>query len=597
MSRTTALALVACMVAFCGLPASAQFITDFESGSAGWTFDPAVGAAPGCQWAIDGTPAAPDPLAVGYACGGTINAGEATVADGLAALNWNDGTAMQFDAATATPFDNSATSPSVTLTTLAGVTLNFDDFWEMDSCSNDVVPTTEGNHRRFIDFVDAGTGVVIDSLVLSYADGSVDVDANWVSCNDGSGNSMAYHHDHSIALDNAVMLPALNAASLPLSVRIRFRVNINAYMGDIGAGSDVEDGVVGWFVDDLSVLCADAISPSIPVRVAPADAACSTSPILLDWSDSTDTTSCGAGAIEEYDIDIATDAGFVTIVASGTFPPPSSVLFTAPPGTYFWRVRARDISGNVSGYMTTASFVLEAPLAPTFADTLFVNESTQGAQLGVSGFVDPVIDETPVFSAIYRDPNCSDFAAQFRFQVSDDPTFVTVNYDSGVTTLSPLLPIGSRCPDVTIPLNLSRDTVYFWRIQFTDLGGLTGAFCPAQSFRIGDDFEFGVRPGSTNHSRKCWVATAAWGSSECAPVVALQGWRAGVMENLPAGRLASRAYHQVGQDLAPAAAGSKSARAALKPLALAAAFDSAVPGLLALALLGLMGLWRLSAPR
>lgn len=595
MNRLASFVLTGLVVAFLGLPADAQFIEDFESGSVGWTFDPVVGPVPGCQWAVDGTPATPNPLGLpgGYACGGTFNPLEATVAAGAAALNWNDGTAMQFGSTTATPFDNSATSPDITLTTVAGVTLNFDDYWDMDSCSNDVVPTTEGNHRRFIDIVDGTTGIVYDSLVLSYADGSVDVDTNWVSCNDGSGNSFCYHHTHSIALDDAVLLPGLSGATFPVTINVRFRVNINSYMGDIGAGSDVEDGVVGWFVDDLSVLCADAIAPTVPVLVLPADGTCSTSPILLDWSDSTDTTSCGAGAIANYDIDVATDSGFVTIVATGTFPPPSAVLFTAAPGTYFWRVRARDLSGNVSGYMITSSFVLEAPAAPALADTLFVNESSQGAQVGDSGFVDPVIDETPNFSAIYRDPNCSDFAAQLRFQVSSDPTFATLDFDSGVVPLTTLLPIGTRCPDQTIPTSLSRDTVYFWRIQFTDLGGLTGAFSLAQSFKIGDDFEFGVRPGSTNHSRKCWIATAAWGSPDSGQVLALQGWRTGVMENLGAGRLASRAYHQVGQDLAPVAAGSKATRTLLLPLAAAARLDSSMAGLLALLLVGLLGLRRM----
>lgn len=574
MRRLLSVGVVVAFVACCCRSSQAQFVDGFETGAPGWTFDAPVGPAPGCQWAADGTPAGASGL---YWCGIGILM-EPSVATGAAALNWNDGTSIQFGSTTTLPFSNSATGPSITLTTLTGSTLNFDCWFEMASCNDETEP-----HERWVDFVDAGTGSVIASLQVANFD-SVPASSDTIVC----GTDMTNHHIHSIALDT---IPGLVAASTPLTFRLRFRVTMTGYLGDIGLGTDFEDDAAGWFVDDVSVLCPDALVPTVPTLLTPPDAGCSTSPVLLDWTDSTDTTSCGPGAIANYDIDVATDPGFLAIVASGTFTG-SSVLFGAPPGTYYWRVRSRDLSGNVSGY-ASASFDLEAAAAPLPPDTLFVNETAQGAQAGDAGFVDPVIDESPVFSAIYRDPNCGDFAAQYRFQVSTDPTWATVDFDSGTVTLGTPLALNTRCPDLSISISLSRDTVYYWRIQFTDLGGLTGLFSAAQSFRIGDDWEFGVRPGSTNHSRRCWIATAAWGSPEATPVLRLQGWRSEVMETAGAGRFVSRTYHHVGKDLAPAAKDSVAARVVLAPLASAASGDASMLLPLLLAIFGLIGARRL----
>ena len=514
--------LTCILVVAIAVAADAQvFSDDFESGSASWTLDPAVG---GVAWAVDGTPAAPFLM---FGCGG-FTGGDAPIAFGANALNWNNGTDIDAGITTA---GNSALGPVITVTSVAGVTLTFDDYYEMTSCL-----TTEATERH-VDIMDAAGATVLKTLFLTYADAPTAEEScapfPFDGISDPVGN-WADHHTHTVDLST------IGATSF----RIRFRVVTTS------AATGIEPSSTGWFVDNVLVVCPDAILPSAPALIGPADGACSTSPVLLDWTDSTDTTSCGPGAIANYDIDVATDAGFVTIVASGTFTA-SSVLFAAPAATYFWRVRSRDLTGNVSAFTVMGSFVLEVALAPTFADTLHVNESTQTAQTGNTGFVDPVLDETPVFSAIFRDPNCGDFAAQFRFQVSSDPTFATLDFDSGLVALSPLLPIGARCPDVTIPTSLSRDTTYSWRILFVDLGGLTGAFCPPQSFRIGDDFEFGVRPGSTNHSRKCWVATAAFQSEEAPPILALQDYRSDVLEKSAAGRCLAH-LPSAGAGVAPA---------------------------------------------
>jgi hypothetical protein len=166
-----------------------------------------------------------------------------------------------------------------------------------------------------------------------------------------------------------------------------------------------------------------------------------------------------------------------------------------------------------------------------------------------------------------------DNADAFHWQVSDD-LFATVLFDSGVVSLLPVLPKDTRLPDQAIPIQLNRDTVYSWRIQFRDSSGLTGAFSVPQQFRIGDDFDFGVRPGSTNHSRRCFVATAAHGSVSPG-VSSLMQARTAWIEKSGTGLVFSGAYAAVGPAVsrgvdADGRSGA-AARGLLLPLELAAA--------------------------
>jgi hypothetical protein len=114
-----------------------------------------------------------------------------------------------------------------------------------------------------------------------------------------------------------------------------------------------------------------------------------------------------------------------------------------------------------------------------------------------------------------------------------------------------------------VPTDLLRDTIYFWRCQFTDVGGLTGPFSAAQSFRIGDDFEFGVRRGSSHHGRNCFVATAAYGA-ESHEVSTLKSFRKEVLESAGAGRLFSRWYAANGSAIADAASSTPASRCAVR---------------------------------
>jgi hypothetical protein len=519
MKASIAVAGAVALTLLTPLAAHAQlFSEDFEAGAGAWTLDPGVG---GCSWAADGTPA----LSFAFlSCGGLGDpTAKSPVPGGVNALNWNNGTDMDYGGTLTA--GNIALGPVITVTSLAGLTLTFDDFYECDSCA---IPN---NHQRFVEITDSAGTVVLKSVQLTYSDGPT----SEASCPPlpfvaGAAGNLNDHHSHTIDLSTIGSL----------TFRIRFRFTTVGY-----TGAGLEDTLVGWFVDNVNVFCPDAIAPTAPTLISPPDMAVVVSPVTLDWSDSTDTTSCGAGTIQNYDVQTAADAAF-TIGLVTTVVVPSTSTQVLLPGTYFWRVRARDQAGIVSPFSASQQFTVEAPLPPLPPDTLQVNESSLGAQSGVGGFVDPVLDQTPAFSAIFRDGNTTDTATQYRMRIATDAAFSVVVFDSGLLPELPPLAKDARCPDKSIPISLLKDTTYFWQILFVDAGGMVGPFSTAQSFRVGDDFEFGVRPGSSNHSRRCWVATAAWGTSDAQSVVDLQAWRSTVGETSPAGLAASRTYHVAG---------------------------------------------------
>lgn len=523
------------LIAACAGGALAQaplpYSETFDSGTpAGWTFSSSSAVV---TWAVDATPAT-GPAPDGPTFGGSAGS-----------LNYNDGTDYDNDDDGDTFSDanfGSATSPVISTAGAGGA----------------IVVSFRCNYN-------AETGGIWDVRSMDVLDGvSAAVIASYFYDDPFGGGSSAspetdcaaagtYHlHTHSVAIGAAT------------SVQIRFNF-------------DTVDSAVnmteGWFVDNLSVTCGDLIAPTVPTLLSPADGSTTSFvAVPLDWSDSTDTTSCGAGTVANYVVEVGTTNPPVFPFDFTSSPATSSVTTTPLVAgvTYFWRVYAVDASGNASAYSSVFSFFIEPPIAPLAPDGLHVNESADGAQGGSPGFVDPVIDEAPAFSAIYRDPNTTDSAIGLRFQVSDDPTFTILTFDSGAVAVSPPLPKDSRVPDLTINVNLARGTVYYWRIQFTDAFGLTGPFSASQSFRIGDDFQFGVRNGSSHHGRRCYVATAAWGPGS-APVGALAAWRSGALERVGAGQLFSRWYGSTGAAMSTVASRSTGlASAALAPFATAA---------------------------
>ena len=129
-----------------------------------------------------------------------------------------------------------------------------------------------------------------------------------------------------------------------------------------------------------------------------------------------------------------------------------------PNVTYYWRIRFWDAADSTGEWSATQNFLCpnSAPTAPT---SLLCEGATNPTN---------VYDPTPEFSAIYNDPDPGDYACYYRLQVDDDSEFGSLLWDSGQTSISPLLE-GTRCVDIHYAgTMLAPNTTYYWRIKFWD---------------------------------------------------------------------------------------------------------------------------------
>ncbi len=131
-------------------------------------------------------------------------------------------------------------------------------------------------------------------------------------------------------------------------------------------------------------------------------------PVVLAW-----TTPWGAA---RYSVEVARDAEFSTAAVRADVPTP---LWTTPaldPGTYYWRVAARDARGNASAPSPPATFTLNRlpplppprPMTPADGAVLDRNENAPGVGFAWKPVTDAVayeieVDGAPAIST--RDPS------------------------------------------------------------------------------------------------------------------------------------------------------------------------------------------------
>jgi hypothetical protein len=183
---------------------------------------------------------------------------------------------------------------------------------------------------------------------------------------------------------------------------------------------------------------------------------------------------------------VCRDAG-VTVDCSTVLPPGLSMstagVITGTPttyGTYNFTVRATEASPGVGTDDQALSIsVGNAPTAPT---VLFVHNTD--AQLGNSS--PSGIDASPLFSAIFNDPDTTETALEYQIQVDDNNDFSSPLWDSGVsgTALSVACDQSFRCANINYAgtaLSLNA-TTYYWRIKFFDELGIEGPFSATNEF-------------------------------------------------------------------------------------------------------------------
>ena len=191
----------------------------------------------------------------------------------------------------------------------------------------------------------------------------------------------------------------------------------------------------GIAIDDINIY---APSPTLatPTLTNPANAATNL-PVqpTMTWS----ASGCATG----YDIQIADDAAFTSLVQSITnnpttsFTPSTALAFGT---TYYWRTRARSAT-LLSAWTTARTFTTMFPPPPTPVLASPADNAT--GQLLTSS-----LQWNPSFGA-----------ASYLLQVSTDPTFATTVVDQTLTGTS---------YNFTASANFTR---YYWRVNATNVSG------------------------------------------------------------------------------------------------------------------------------
>jgi hypothetical protein len=118
-----------------------------------------------------------------------------------------------------------------------------------------------------------------------------------------------------------------------------------------------------------------------------------------------------------------------------------------------------------------------ANVAPTAPTSLLVDSRTSPAV---------VADTTPYFSAIYNDPNTSDYSETYQIQVNTASDFSgTTMWDTGLTSMTQTAE-GIRSPNINYngsTLSLDGST-YYWKIRFADSYDLTSPYSTVATFTM-----------------------------------------------------------------------------------------------------------------
>ncbi len=184
--------------------------------------------------------------------------------------------------------------------------------------------------------------------------------------------------------------------------------------------------------------------PDIPTLTSPANGYSSTASPLLSWNPSVNATS--------YDMQVATDVNFVSLVINQTGLVNTNYQTNLSPNTYYWRVSATNSSGT-SAYSGVRSFTVITTIP---------------------------IPDVPVLSS-----PASGHASPNSPSLSWNPSANATSYDLEVTTDLNFanLVIQTGLVNTSYQTNLSPNT-YFWRVRATNSSG-TSAYSEIWGFLIG----------------------------------------------------------------------------------------------------------------
>ena len=188
----------------------------------------------------------------------------------------------------------------------------------------------------------------------------------------------------------------------------------------------------------------DITAPSSPSGLTPAVTGSS---VALDWADATDATS----GVKQYQVIVDNNADFSSPEYSASPLTSDATATGLTDGTYFWKVRTLDNSGNYSDWNAGSSFTIDTT-APSVPATLTRTVTGNSAVLDWA-------DATDATSGV----------KQYEVQLDKHADFSSPEY-----SLSPAASTAS--------INSLTDGIFYWRVRTQDNSGNASVWTSGSSF-------------------------------------------------------------------------------------------------------------------
>jgi hypothetical protein len=206
----------------------------------------------------------------------------------------------------------------------------------------------------------------------------------------------------------------------------------------------------GW--SSIWTFSVDRTAPTTPNPISPTNTSwLNTAQVIFIWNRSQDSLS----GVKEYELQIASDPLFVNPITYTTSDTTLSVSNLSDE-FYYWRVRAKDYAGNLSGWSSIWTFTADRtgpttpnPISPTgnswlnTAQVIFIWNRSQDNLSGVK---------------------------EYELQIASDPLFVN--------------PITYTTSDTTLSVSNLSDGLYYWRVRAKDNVGNLSVWSDVWSYEI-----------------------------------------------------------------------------------------------------------------
>ncbi len=258
-------------------------------------------------------------------------------------------------------------------------------------------------------------------------------------------------YDVEVAADSVFTLPIEWGTTLAPSTAATAPLADGGHFWRVRA-RDNAGNVSSWSV--VRAFTVDTVIPTMPAPVYPADGAfVTTATPTLAWDDSTD-----ANGIQDYDVEADADAAFTSPLEwNASVVPSTAVAASLAEGQHFWRIRSRDVAGNVSDWCEVRRFVVDtiAPAVPVLLTP------SDGALLATGT---PTLD--------WEDSTDANGIQDYDAEVSADAAF------------SPPIEWNSTVVTSTAGTSLLADGQHSWRARARDAAGNVSAWSVVRAFTV-----------------------------------------------------------------------------------------------------------------